>query len=266
MSAQTLFFALFGWLAGVLINHAADVLPHQVGLGTAPFCPRCGMLRPSLAWSAVLGYLSDRRLCLGCGASLPFRNVVVELVTPVVFVGLLWRYGLSVHLGLLCLYSVVLILVTITDLEHQLIQHAVMLPALTIALVGAFFNAELSARRVLLGGAVGLVCLFAMYLAAQPLSRLMGRLARRPVSQVPFGFGDVTLGAFVGLITGLPGVLVALFITVLSAGVVAALFLVVRALILRRYTPFAVMPYGPFLALGGFIAMVYGAQIMLSLR
>jgi leader peptidase (prepilin peptidase)/N-methyltransferase len=101
-----------------------------------------------------------------------------------------------------------------------------------------------------------------MFLLAQPVSALLARLSGREVSEVPFGFGDVTLGAFVGLITGLPGVVFALLITLLSAGLAAVLFWFVRAVIQRRYTLFTPIPYGPFLVLGGFIMMVYGRQVV----
>jgi leader peptidase (prepilin peptidase)/N-methyltransferase len=101
-----------------------------------------------------------------------------------------------------------------------------------------------------------------MFLLAQPVSALLGRLARREVGETPFGFGDVILGAFIGLITGLPGVFVALLITLLSAGLGAALFWFIRAVIQRRYTLFTPIPYGPFLVLGGFVMMVYGPQIL----
>lgn len=262
MNIETLIYAVIGWLAGVFINHVADKLPRQVGLGTVPSCPYCDTPRPPAAWSAVVGYLSGRRNCLGCGAPLPIRSVVVETITPVIFVWLLWRYGPSVHLGLLSLYSAILILVTVTDLEHRIIPHAVMVPAIVLAVIGAFFNEDMSFRRALLGGAVGFFCLYGMFLLAQPISALMGRLSGREMSEVPFGFGDVTLGTFVGLITGLPGVIFALLIGVLSAGLAAFLFLLLRSVIQRRYTPFAAIPYGPFLALGGFIVMVYGPQIL----
>jgi leader peptidase (prepilin peptidase) / N-methyltransferase len=262
MSMQTLFYALFGWLVGVLVNHAADITAGRAPLGSEPVCPYCNTPRAPAAWSAVVGYLSGRRLCLGCGAPLPMRAVIVELATPVIFVGLLWRYGLCIQLGLLCLYSAVLILVSVTDLEHRMIPHAVMAPALLLAIAGAFFSQEMSARRAMLGGVVGLAVLYGMYLLARPVSRWLGRLAHRSVDDVPFGFGDVTLGAFVGLITGLPGVFLALIITLLSAGLVAAIVLVARSAVRRHYTPFATIPYGPFLALGGFVMMVYGAEII----
>ncbi len=262
MSFETLFYALFGWLVGVFVNHTADMLPQGAALGTTPVCSHCGTPRPPAARSAVLGYLSGRRVCPSCAAPLPVRAVLVELATPLLFVGLLWRYGTSVQLGLLCLYTAVLILVTVTDLEHRLIQHVVMLPAIFVAVVGAFFGHDLTPRRALLGGAVGLVILYGMYLLARPVSRMMGRLAKRRVDEVPFGFGDVTLGAFVGLITGLPGVFLALMITIFSAGLAAAMLIAVRAALQRRYSMFSAMPYGPFLALGGFVMMVYGPDIL----
>lgn len=262
MSLETLIYALVGWLIGVLINHVANALPRHAGLEAVPRCDFCNTPRPPAAWSAVLGYLSGRRTCPGCGAPLPVRSVVLELLMPAIFVGLLWRYGTSVHLGLLSLYSAVLVLVTVIDLEHRLIPHVIMAPAILLAIVGAFFNEDMTFRRALLGGAVGFVSLYAMFLLAQPISALMGRLSGREVNEVPFGFGDVTLGAFVGLITGLPGVFFALLITLLSAGLAAAVFWFVQAVILRRYTLFTAIPYGPFLALGGFIMMVFGPEIL----
>jgi len=262
MSVETLVYALFGWLVGVLINHAADELPQTGRLGQPPRCAWCGTPRAPLAWSAFIGYVTGRRVCLGCGAPLPVRSLLVEIVTPALFVGLLWRYGLSVHLGLLSMYTAVLILVTVTDLERHLIPHAVMVPAILLAMGGAFFNEDMSVRRALLGGAFGLLCVYALFLLAQPITALMGRLSRHEISEVPFGFGDVTLATFIGLITGLPGVLLALMIGILCAGLAAAIFWFVRAVIQRRYSMFTPIPYGPFLALGGFIMMVYGPEIL----
>jgi leader peptidase (prepilin peptidase)/N-methyltransferase len=262
MSIQTFIYALVGWLVGVLINYAADVLPYRRRLGEVPGCTYCGAPRAPAGWSAILGYLTGRRLCLNCGAPLPLRSVLVEIMTPAIFVGLLWRYGLSAHLGLVSLYSAVLILVTVIDLEHRLILHVVMVPALLLAIGGAFFNHDFTYRRAFLGGAFGFFSLYGLFLLAQPMSAVMARLSGREVSEVPFGFGDVTLGTFVGLITGLPSVFLALLITLLTAGVAAGAFWFVRALIQRRYTMFTPIPYGPFLALGGFIMMVYGSEIL----
>ena len=103
-------------------------------------------------------------MCLGCGAPLPIRSVAVELITPTIFVWLLWRYGLSAHLGLVSLYTAILILVTVIDLEHHLIPHVVMVPAIVLAIVGAFFNDDMSFRRALLGGAVGFLCVYGLFL------------------------------------------------------------------------------------------------------
>jgi len=136
-----------------------------------------------------------------------------------------------------------------------------MVPALLIALVGAFFSRDMTARQAVLGGAVALLLLYAMYVLASPISRLIGRLAKRPSEEVPFGFGDVTLGTFVGLITGLPGIVFALVITIFSAGLVAACIVLVQV-IRHRYKPLTTIPYGPFLALSGFIMMVYGSDIL----
>lgn len=249
-------------MVGVLLNHAADVLPRRAGLARRPACPQCGVERAPVAWSAVAAYLSGRQYCLGCGRPVALRSVLVELLVPLLFVFLLGRYGLSLQLGWLLLYTAALILITVIDLEHKLILHVVILPAIVLAIVGGFFNDDFSWRRALLGGAFGFAFVWGLFWLAPRLTGLLQRLLRRETREVPFGFGDVTLGAFIGLITGLPAAVFALLGGILLAGVGALVFLIVQGVIRRRYSLFTAIPYGPFLAIAGWVVMVWSEEIM----
>ena len=71
------------------------------------------------------------------------------------------------------------------------------------------------------------------------------------------GWGDVKLAAFVGLITGFPGIITALVLTIIAGGVVNLVLLLTRIVNLRSG-----IPYGPFICLGGFITMLYGQQVI----
>ena len=71
------------------------------------------------------------------------------------------------------------------------------------------------------------------------------------------GGGDVKLAAYIGLITGFPGVITALVLTILAGGIVTLLLLITRVVNLRSG-----IPYGPFLVIGGFTAMLWGQQIL----
>lgn len=255
-----LLYALWGLLVGVLINHVADTLLNQRHLCERPSCGSCAQKWPPGAWSGLSGYLFARGRCPHCSAPIPLRRVVVELTTALLFAFLWDRYGPSLQLGLVSLYSAVLILVVVTDMEKRLIYNAVMLPAIALAAIGGLFNDDFTPTRAWLGGVTGFAIIFAVYLLAGLFSWLVSRKGR-PLSEVAFGFGDVKLAVFIGLITGLPGVVFALVLGILLGGVGAGLYLLV-SLATRRYRPFMAIPYGPFLAIGGFIVMVYGPQII----
>jgi leader peptidase (prepilin peptidase)/N-methyltransferase len=257
-----LLYALWGLLVGVLINHIADALLNRRSLRERPACAFCGKPWPATGWSATLGYLLIRGRCPHCSAPLPVRRVVVELGTALLFAFLWDRYGPSLQLGLVSLYSTVLVLVVVTDMEQRRIYNAVMLPAIALAVIGGFFNNDFTPLRAWLGGLVGFLIVFVFYLLAGLFAWLVGRWRGRPLDEVAFGFGDVRLAVFIGLITGLPGVIFALVLGMTLGGIVAGIYLFVT-LALRRYTPFmAFIPYGPFLVAGGFIVMIYGPQIL----
>jgi leader peptidase (prepilin peptidase)/N-methyltransferase len=69
--------------------------------------------------------------------------------------------------------------------------------------------------------------------------------------------GDVTLAAYVGLITSFPGMIVALVVAILAGGLISFLLLLTRVVNLRSG-----IPYGPFIAIGGFVAMLWGQQLV----
>jgi prepilin signal peptidase PulO-like enzyme (type II secretory pathway) len=237
-----IFYTVLGWLVAIAINHAADVLPLRQTLWQWPRCPACATPRPWLAWSALAAVLGGRQTCAGCGLrrTTLLRAALVEIIMPACFIFLLFRYDSSLKLPLMVLYSAILLLITVTDLEHRLIFNLVMLPAIVLALAAAFFTPGLAWPIALVGGAVGFVL---SYVAAL-------------VSRGGLGSGDVTLSAFLGLILGLPHILLSLFFGVFLGGVVALLLLLSRRVGLKSY-----IPYGPFLTSTGWIMLVWGDAI-----
>jgi leader peptidase (prepilin peptidase)/N-methyltransferase len=257
-----LLWATMGLATGAFINLCADSLPAGRRL-RPPACGYCGRARPATAWSAVVAYASGHSRCPSCAAPIPVRHVLVELAAILLFV-LAWLHrGARLTTVLHVVYGSVFLLLLVTDIEHRLIPHAVTLPAILLALLGAFVSPAFdSPKRSLLGGAIGLVATLALYLAGILFVRLVSRLRGQPLDQVAFGFGDVTLSTFIGLIVGAPEILLALAMGILSAGLFGAGYLLVRGLIQRRYALFTAIPYGPFLILGGATMMFWGPQIM----
>lgn len=242
MIILTIIYALIGWLVGLVINHAADILPKRKTALQWPKCATCATPRPLLAWSGLLAVLTNRRRCPHCNQPriTLVRAIIVELATPAFFVFLLGLYGLSWQLILVSLYTAILILITVTDLEHRLIFNVVILPSILLGLVAAFFTPNLYWPSALVGGAAGFLL---SYLAAL-------------ISRGGLGEGDVTLSTFLGLILGFPLILLSLFFGVFLGGFIAFLLVVTRRVTMKSF-----IPYGPFLTITGWVMLIWGEAI-----
>jgi len=104
--------------------------------------------------------------------------------------------------------------------------------------------------------------LFVIYLLGVLFARVMARLRGRPINEVAFGAGDVKLALFIGLVTGLPGVIFALVIGIFLGGLFAGAYLLWMVLVRRRYSAFTAIPYGPFLVVGALVMMLYGPAVI----
>jgi leader peptidase (prepilin peptidase)/N-methyltransferase len=237
----TILYALLGWLVSLAINHAADVLPKRETVLQWPRCSTCGTKRPLLAWSAWLAFLTGQQVCR-CGQSRPtlIRSLLIEIVTPAFFVFLIRYYGMSIYLGWVSLYTVILILITVTDLEHRLIFNVVILPSILLGIVGTFATNIPAWPAALVGGGAAFVV---VYIAAL-------------LSRGGLGEGDVTLSTFLGVIIGFPFILLSLGFGVFLGGFVAALLLITRRVGLKTF-----IPYGPFLTITGWIMLIWGVKI-----
>ncbi len=259
---------LIGWLTGVFVNHAANVLPLKERLWQVPFCNRrlnftgvedvsmaqkgddtpefsvCHTPRAPIAWSALMAILSRRQTCPACGKSIGGRAVAVELILPVLFATLYWQFGWSLYLLFTALYTTLLAIMFVTDLEHRLIQHVIIVPAILLAMAGSAFSPIFTWKQAFVGGAAGFIIFYALALLAR------GGL----------GEGDVTLSAFLGLIIGFPNIFIALLYGILLGGLTSVILLVSRRATLKTF-----IPYGPFLILAGWAVMVWNAALLTAI-
>lgn len=235
-------WALAGWLAGAAINHAATILPLRQSVWQKPACLQCHTRRALPAWSALGAWLTRQPHCPHCGAPRErfTRSIITELVTPVFFGFIAWRYNFSVAMGLISLYTAILILITITDLEHRLIFNVVVLPATLFGFAASFFTPWLNWKTAAIGGVGAFVVI---YVAAL-------------LSRGGLGEGDVTLSAFLGVILGFPHIILSLIFGVFLGGFVALILLVTGRVTLKTF-----IPYGPFLTITGWVMLIWGEEI-----
>ena len=242
-------YALIGLVAGGVINQLADVFPIRHAKVTGAACPACGQPRSAIQFLAVTAYLTGHRHCRSCGRPIALRNVLVEVAAALMFAAIAAQPAFVEPLKLMLgwFHASVLLLVTVTDFEHRLIPERATLPAIAIAALTCWLWFWHEYWYVaFIGGAIGYAF---FWLAVVVGNKFIGRGA--------MSRGDVTLAAYVGLITGFPGIITALVVTILAGGIISFILLLVRVVNLRSG-----IPYGPFIALGGFVTMVWGQQIV----
>lgn len=237
-------FALLGLLVGGLVNQLGSDLPAHRGL-TRPPCRYCGKDRPLWQWLSLPAYVIGRAKCPSCGASIKLRRPLVEVGMAIAFVYLWIVFGPSVRLVLTLLYTAILALILITDIERRLILNVVTYPAIVLAMVAGFFTPGMTWWSALIGGLIG----FLFFLAAAVAGNML-------FGSGALGVGDVKLAAFVGLITGFPLVISALVLTILIGAAISLILLITRARGLRDP-----IPYGPFLVAGAMVTLLWGYPI-----
>lgn len=248
--------AVIGYLAGVLINALADRLP-QSGRVERPVCVECGAPRRPLAWSGLAAYLSRKQDCEYCGTPIGYRSPIVEAAA------ILWPLVLySIDPSPLFfwptfLLSMYFLLIMVIDYEHRLILFVVTIPAAIVLAVLGTLDPSRGPEKTLLGGLVGFVAVFGLYLLGGLFARLVGRLRNQPIEEVAFGFGDVVLAGVIGLAVGYPGIVLALLLGIIAGGLFSLGFILVMVL-RRRYEAFMPIPYSPFLILGGMVVYIAG--------
>jgi len=137
-------------------------------------------------------------------------------------------------------FATVFLALTFTDLERRLIPNRIVYPSILLAATLSWAWPDRSVLQIFGGGGAALVITSVMY--------VLGRGA--------FGFGDVKMSTLMGLVVGFPVVLVGIFIGALAAGAYVLPLVILRVLHRRDY-----IAYGPFIAIGAVVALLWGDPI-----
>ncbi len=243
MVAAIVLAALGGLIIGSFLNVVAYRLPRGESLAHPPSrCPSCGAPVKPYDNIPVLSWLLLRGRCRSCNAPISVRYPLVEALTGALWALVVWaRWDDAAGIALGIVLVTILIPIAMIDFEHRIIPNRITGPAAVVAIViGVLFDMDFVVEQLIAGAAAGGFFL----LAAIAYPRGMG-------------MGDVKLAGVMGLYLGRA---VGLAILVgLVAGVVVGAVIIARvgAKEGRKTT----VPFGPFLALGGVIAIFAGDAV-----
>ena len=230
--ALTVFLcALVGAAVGSFLNVVIDRLPAGESLiSPGSHCPGCD--RELTPWELipVISYVALRGRCRTCGAAIPRRVLLVEVLTALLFGALGWKEGFSLALVLSMVPTAFLVAILFIDLEHKLVLTELLLTGVAVELlmvpmwafvVGPPFSHWAVTAPVIASLLGGRVSLALAGIASQLLGALVGYLLFLLVFRLArggMGRGDVSLAGYVGLIVAFPGIIAATCISYVLGG------------------------------------------------
>jgi leader peptidase (prepilin peptidase)/N-methyltransferase len=273
LASHVLAFALCALLIGLLVGSFLNVLiyrlpkmmqrewreqareilelPAEAPTGTFNLvlpnssCPHCSHeIKP---WEniPVISYLFLRGKCSSCKAPISMRYPLAELACGLLSAFIAWHFGFTWQAGGMLVLTWGLLAMSLIDVDHQLLPDSLVLPLLWLGLIANSFGLFTSLEDALWGAIAGYLSLWSVYWLFKLVTGKEG-----------MGYGDFKLLAMLGAWGGWQ----VLPLTILLSSLVGA----VLGLIMLRWrnaetsTP---IPFGPYLAIAGWIALLWGEQI-----
>ncbi|WP_273824765.1 MULTISPECIES: prepilin peptidase [Pseudomonas] len=217
------------------------LLPHS-------HCPHCN--HRIRAWEnlPLLSYALLRGKCSSCKAPISKRYPLTELACGLLSAFIAWHFGFGWPAGLLLVLTWGLLAMSLIDADHQILPDVLVLPLLWMGLIANHFAMFTSLGDALWGAVAGYLSLWSVYWVFKLLTGKEG-----------MGHGDFKLLAMLGAWGGwqiLP-------LTILLSSLVGAV-LGLMLLRLRNAQTSTPIPFGPYLAIAGWIALLWGGQITTS--
>jgi leader peptidase (prepilin peptidase)/N-methyltransferase len=236
--------AAVGFVPGLALGSFLNVVCARVPLRRSVVHPgsACMSCEAPIAWYdniPILSYLLLRGRCRSCRTTIPWKYPLVELVTALLVGACVLAFGLTVQAAVAAFFCAALVTVSVVDLERRLIPNRIVLPAAAIVLVAQTLLFRSPEWALAAFGA-------ALFLFLAALAYPAG-----------MGMGDVKLALLLGAILGRT-VPVAMMIGMIAALGASVPLFVRHGSAARKMG----IPFGPFLALGGIVALFAGDWIL----
>jgi leader peptidase (prepilin peptidase)/N-methyltransferase len=249
MTTFFIFVFLIGSLIGSFLNVCIHRIPRDLSvIWPSSRCPSCSTPIKPYDNIPIISYILLSGKCRYCKTRISPRYPLVEALNAVLYVLVIWRFGLGWHAPLLLAFSSAMIVITFIDLDFQIIPDSITLPGIPIGLLaGSLILPDPFDRASVVGftnAAAGLLAGGILFYAIAMVSR--GGM----------GGGDIKMMAMIGAWMGWKSILLTTFAGSLSGSVIGVFLMIFKGK--GRKTK---IPFGPFLAAGAIISLLYGQEL-----
>jgi leader peptidase (prepilin peptidase) / N-methyltransferase len=252
----TIYIAVFGLVIGCFLNVCIYRIPTKQSIMRPPsHCTSCDTRLRPLDLVPVFSYIFLRGKCRYCGGRVSARYPLVEGLTAAMFVLLYFRFSFSVEYLAAIFLSCILICVAFIDFDLKLIPNGFvvvgLLGGLALFVYNLFYSVSLFGDSTWYNPLIGMVGGTGFLILVSVVGSIFFNSADA------MGMGDVKLLAVVGLFVGWRLTLVTIFIAIILAATTCLILM-----ILKKINGKSTVAFGPFIALGVFIAIMYGWNII----
>jgi leader peptidase (prepilin peptidase)/N-methyltransferase len=210
-------------------------------------CPSCGSKIRAWQNVPIVSWVALRGKCAACKAPISARYPAVEALTCLLSIAIAWRFGFSgAMIGALA-FTWALVALTFIDLDTQLLPDDITLPLTWTGLLLNAFGLFVDLRSAVLGAIAGYMLLWSVYWAFRLIAKKEG-----------MGYGDFKLLAAICAWFGWQVLPLVVLVSAVSGAVIGSL-----ALVASKRGMDTRIPFGPYLAVGGMVALVWGREAVI---
>lgn len=209
-------------------------------------CPKCN--HKIRAWEniPVLSYLILGRKCRQCHTPISFRYPFVELLTGVLSFIVAWHFGFSEQAAAALLLTWTLIALSFIDYDTQLLPDAITIPMVWVGLLLSLGVVYVDPATSIIGATAGYLSLWCVF-----------QLFKLITGKEGMGFGDFKLLAVLGAWFGWKMLPVIILLSSFAGAVIG-----ISLIVLKQQNKDKPIPFGPYLAIAGWLAMLYGDELI----
>lgn len=208
-------------------------------------CPKCNHAITAIENIPIISYLFLAGKCRQCKNPISIRYPIIELFTASLSAIVVWHFGF----GWACvgglLFTWALIALSFIDIDHQLLPDSITLPLVWLGLMFGLFSVYTPLESSVIGAMAGYLSLWLVFHAFKLATGKEG-----------MGYGDFKLLAALGAWLGWSLLPIIILLSSLVGAIVGISLIVLRQH--KRETP---IPFGPYLAAAGWIALIWGHEI-----
>lgn len=209
-------------------------------------CPHCGHKITPWENIPIISWLILRGKCSNCKSPISIRYPAIEALTGIMSFLVAWQFGINIETLYLLVFVWSLIALTFIDIDKMLLPDQITLPLMWLGLILSTQNTFVDTNSAIWGAALGYLSLWSVYWAFKLLTGKEG-----------MGFGDFKLLAALGAWLGVKS----LPLIVILSSLVGAVIGIIQ-IVLQKHDQRQPIPFGPYLAIAGIIALFFGDEII----